>query len=153
MNAKQAFPEIILNLDRPRKAVFNLRALNALSQHFEKTKGIRQIWKAIDWNDLNTEDATVILWACLLTDADDHKEHDFTYEKMERIGEVAELLASFDRLLILLDDVVTRAMPVMTDDDVKRRAEELQKKTKKLQKQSEKALAKSTSSNSSHSPS
>lgn len=150
MNDKQAQPELIINLDRPRRLCFNLYAMNVLTEHYEKTTGNKQIWTAVDWNNLDTRDITRILWAALLTDAEDHGET-LTYENFSKMASLQQLIESMDVLYVLLDDLITRAMPVLSSDETKERLENLQKKTtalKKTQKQTTALIG----SNSSQSP-
>lgn len=127
MNAKHAYPELVLTFDRPRKATLNLRAMNALEEYFEKKTGVSKLWQAVDWRNLNVRDMTRILWACLLTDADDHGEQ-LTYEQVEAQATAAELMSNADKLIALIEELFDRAMPVVESGELQRSLESLEKK-------------------------
>lgn len=127
MNAKAAYPDLVLNLDRPRTAVLNLRAMNALEAYFEEKTGVSQLWKALDWRKLNARDMTRILWACLLTDAEKAGEQ-LTYEEVEQIVTAAALLESVDKFIAIIEELFDRAMPVVASGEVQQTLESLEKK-------------------------
>jgi hypothetical protein len=128
MNAKAANPELIVNLDRPRTACFNLKAMNVLESYYEEKTGESQLWKALDWRKLNSREATRILWASLLTD-----DPTLTFDQLESMVTVQHLIQNMDVLLALINDLVDRAMPVLDSSEMAESVAALQKKTIALQ--------------------
>ena len=132
MNAEKASPELVLHLDKPRKACFNLYAINRLEQYYEETVGESQLWKAIDWRNMNMRTATRLLWAMLLND-----DPALTYEQVEKLGDAYGLIDSLPELMKLLNSLVERAAPLMEDEELQAAIGEYEKKTKAITQKAE----------------
>jgi len=128
MNAKTARPQLVLELDRPRSLTFDFRAGVELEKYFEQETGERRLWKAIDWQEINLREASRILWACLLSDAEDHNEV-LTYEAVLKLISMHEIIGSLEKLLAFLEDVFDRAQPVFEDKGLAEAIDRFQKKT------------------------
>lgn len=101
MNARKARPEIIVNLDRPRKLVFDLGAICALEEKLGKS-----IFKAINWQDLGARDVRLLLWASLLRD-----EPTITLEQVDDLFSLGAILENQQVLRGLVEEIVSRAIP------------------------------------------
>jgi hypothetical protein len=122
MNANKAFPEITLNLDRPRKAVFSLFAINRLEEYLEKKTGAKKLWDQIDFNNLNVRNCSLLLWAALLQD-----DESLTLDQVEKMVTPGDLIASIDDLLAIVNDLIERAAPVLSSEETKLQIENLKK--------------------------
>ena len=104
-----------------------MRAMNALEAFYEEKTGESQLWKALDWRNLNSRDMTRILWACLLSDADANSEQ-LTYEQVEAMATASALFASAEQLVAVIEELFERAMPVLESDQLQQSLEALEKK-------------------------
>lgn len=117
-NAHKASPEVILNLDRPRKFLLNLRGLRLVE---EKTG--KSLFKQVKWGELGFKDLSLLLWAGLL-----NEDPDLTQDQCDELFDVVNAAENFRGLVAFVESAIERAMPNLTEEE----AQQLQAQKKRI---------------------
>ncbi len=107
-NIDKIKPEILLQLDRPRKFLFNLKGLRIAE---EKTG--KSLFKQVRWADLGFSDVSLLLWAGLLSD-----DPTLTRDQVDEMFDLMHAVENFKQIVQVIESAIDRAMPSLNESEI-----------------------------------
>lgn len=108
-NADKVKPEVILNLDRPRKFILDLKGL----RRAEEITG-KSLFKLVRWSELGFSDLSYLLWAGLLGE-----DPTLTRDQSDELFDAVNVVDNFKSLMNFIDQAIARAMPNLSEEEIK----------------------------------